>query len=539
MDPIDQITRLLGPAEEPHRRIAAAVVLASLKPRAPATVAALTAMAQEEHEPFARPALLALGEIGSPKALPVLLAALERSPEIAQAARQAIAALGPEALPAIRDRLEDASPELRATLSQLLPSLGGKLSLELTLQGLLGQPFEAASKVALSVRAQVKDASPAERRALRAPLEKFLEKKGTRADEVALRAGLKILGYLELEESTDTLLLHTAATHAPLVRVEAVTGLRFGLRAGASRKVVKRLIVLLEDREALVARAARDTLTVITLEPGAAVDLAALASGPSGELAQWVIAKLGSLGGEVAAQTLLPVARSPDRARATAAARALAGLPQGPKLLAVALAEAQGELEAQVLAEALLPLVKVLESKEQAALQKAAVRDLRESPGLGKRKLDVLRELDPAAWGEAMRTAARALSKKQPERAEPLLTALSRSSVATPADRYASARLLLLRSPLDPHPRSRQRDPALLELQALADRGHPLGRELEDDDALTDEARFYVAFHFAEAHVPELRAVGLSLLEGIATRGKRTKLGKAARNKLQLLQGSP
>lgn len=536
MDLLDQLTRLLAPTEEPHRRIAAAVVLGALQPRAPAAVAALSAMAGEPVEAFARPALLALGAMGAQRSLPVMLEALSRGGEVAEAARQAIAALGPEALPALRARLDEATPELRATLTQLLPSLGGKASFEMTLQGLLGQPFEAANKVALSVRAEVKGSSPAERRALKGVLEKFLAKKGTQADEVAVRAGLKILGYLELAESTETLLGYTSSKQPPLVRVEAVTALRFGLRAGAPRKVTSRLIALLEDGEPLVARAARDTLTVVPLDEGAAQALAALATGPSGELGQWVIAKLGSLGGAVAAEALLAVARAKDRTRASLAAQALAILPQGPQLLARALAEATEELAAQVLAEALLPLVKALGPKERALLQRAAEKDLRAGPGLGKRKLDVLRELDPASWGASLRSAARALAKRQPERAEPLLLALARSSVATAEDRYAAARLQLLRSPLDPHPKARQRDPALQELQALADRGHPVARTLEDDDAVTDEARLYVAFHFAESPVPELRAVGLALLEGLAERGKRTKLGKAARNKLALLQ---
>ena len=535
MDPIAQVTALLDPARAPHQRIAAAVVLGELRPKAPATVQALLAMAREDVEAFAKPALVALGRIGSAKALPVLLDALSRSSEVAAAARQGIAELGPEALPAIRERLATASPELRAALSQLLPSVGGKQSFEMVLQGLSGQPFEAANKVALSVRAEVRTASPAERKAMKGQLEKFLAKKSTLADEVATRAALKILGYLELPESTETLLAFLSGKHPPLVRVEAVTALRFGLREGASRKVVRKLIDLLADAEPLVARAARDSLTVIPLDASAAADLAVLAGNANAELALWVIAKLGSLGGEVASATLAPVASGRDRTRAQAAAHALAALPDGGTLLARALIDADEETGAQVLAEALQPLARGLDPKLRAALRKSAQAALGTSPNLGRRKLEPLREVDPAGWGEALREAAKGLSKKDPARAEPLYAALARSSVAVPDDRWAYARLLLLHSPMDAHPKARQRDPALGELALLADRGYPLVKALEVDKQLEEAHRYFVGFHFAEQPSADLRALGHALLEGIAERSGRTKLGKAAKNKLALL----
>ena len=75
---------------------------------------------------------------------------------------------------------------------------------------LRGQPFDAANKVALSVRAEVKAASEADRKAMKGQLEKFLAKKGTLADEVATRAALKMLGYLEASGKTFKNLFNTS-----------------------------------------------------------------------------------------------------------------------------------------------------------------------------------------------------------------------------------------------------------------------------------------------------------------------------------------
>ncbi|MHB8877391.1 MAG: hypothetical protein ACYC8T_27175, partial [Myxococcaceae bacterium] len=110
---------------------------------------------------------------------------------------------------------------------------------------------------------------------------------------------------------------------------------------------------------------------------------------------------------------------------------------------------------------------------------------------------------------------------------------LVHSDRATNDDRYTLARLQLSRSPRDPHPRARQRDPALVDLERLADDGFPLAKALEKDKAVSDEERYYVGFHFSEQPSPDTRSVGAALLESIALKG-RGKLAKAARNKLEL-----
>src|SRR5947207_758220 len=148
MDPVSRIVGLLS-EEEPRKRIAAAVVLGELGVKAPPVISALAAMAREELSAIAEPAVEALGKLGARSALPVLLEALERK-ELARAASAAIAALGEDALPALRERLAKATPEVRAALSGLLPAVRG--SFAMVLDGLRGQPWEAVSKVALSVR---------------------------------------------------------------------------------------------------------------------------------------------------------------------------------------------------------------------------------------------------------------------------------------------------------------------------------------------------------------------------------------------------
>lgn len=184
------------------------------------------------------------------------------------------------------------------------------------------------------------------------------------------------------------------------------------------------------------------------------------------------------------------------------------------------------------LSSALAPLVGRLPKATVKKLLEAGLENLGDAAAVGRRQLEPVRLADPKGWAEGLRGALAKL-KKDPVRTELLLGMLVRSSQATLDDRLQLALLLLSRSTLDLHPAARRRDPALAELEKLADEGAPLARELAKAKALDDEARYYVGFHLAEsaAHHP----VGAAILEALAA-GKRTKLAKAAKNKLALLE---
>ena len=490
MDPVDRIVALLTDAS-PRKRIAAAVVLGELGVKSAPVIAALSALAKEELSALAEPAVEALGRLGARSAMPVLLVALERK-DLAQAAAQAIAALG------------GAAPKSFAAV----------------LDGLRGQHWDAVSKLALMVRPTAREATPAERKSMAKQAAAFLKK--LRDDEPALRGAIKILGYLELPETAVLLEMYLAPEQSVPVRVEAITALRFALGQKPAARPLRELVELLEDAEPLVARAARDTLTVV---PGVTPAQLLRLSHLKGEISLWAIDRLHASG---AARELAQLANGGDRARAEAAVHALAGLPGSAPLLADALAGATEEAAAHLLAEA-LERVQV-SGRDLAKLREAGAAMLGKSFALARRQLEPVRRADPQGWAKLLREAARKAA--DPARAEAISELLARSSWATPQDRYGHASLLLRRSALDPHPRARQADPALAEMEKLSADGFALAGALEKDRAITDEARYQVGFHFSEHTAPEVRAQGILLLEGLAS--GRGKIARAAKNKLGL-----
>jgi HEAT repeat protein len=540
MDALERIAKLLDD-ESPRKRIAAAVVLGELKVKDAGVVSRLVQMAKDPIDAYAEAAVEALGEIRALKALPVLFDSLMRGKELQAKARAAIAALGEDALPEIRTRLVNATPEVRAVLSQLLPAVHGAQSFEMALEGLRDQPWEAINKVALTVRQEARTMSEAERRVMKTQCEKFLAKKKSGDDEPAVRGIIKILGFLELAETQDLILSYLGNKQPPAVRLEATTSLRFALAKGPSKKALRRLMELLLDSDPLVGRTARDSLTVLKIGSEFSDELAELCASEIGEVALWAIHHLGTLAvsekgaaGKSAAKTLLPVARSNERARAEAASKVLAQLPGGDSLLVEALADAEDETGAQVLADVLAPLSAALGKKDVKRLLESGGKNLTKHLAVARKQLEPVRAADPEAWAELLREKAKSLQKKDPARAEAIGQLLGRSMVATPEDRFGLVVQQLTHSSLDPHPHARQKDPSLAQLEKLHKEGFKIGEAVSKDKKLTDEARYYVGVHFAEKPMFELKNLGAQILEGLAT-GK-TKIAKAAKNKLKLLQ---
>jgi hypothetical protein len=538
MDPLKRIAELLD-EQSPRKRIAAAVVLGELKVKDPAVIARLVTMASDPLEAFAEAALEALGSIGSTRALPVLFDALGRK-GLQAMAQKAIAAFGEEALPEIRSRLENASGDERAQLSQLLPAMGGRQSLELALEEMRGQSWDLINKIALTIRQESKTLSVADRKVMRTQVERFLDKKRTADDELALRGALKVLGFLELEESLDTLLPYLSAREPTAVRVEAVTALRFALAGGASKKAVRKLIEILTGGlivDPPLLRAARETLMVLRFGPEFSQELAQLVGSPDNEIGLWAIERLGALAGDskLAANTLLPVASGASRIRAEAAAKVLAGLKNGQTMLVDALVAAEEEVGAQVLSTALNPLVASLGKRELKKLLDAGEKQLGKSFAVARRQLEPVRIADPEGWAKVLRAKAKAVGKKDPAKAEAIAELLGQSSVASSEDRFGAVLQRLQHQSLDLHPRARQRDTVLLVLERLHYEGFKVAEAILRDKKLSDEARYYVGVHFAEKAQFELKNIGAAVLEHLASQG-RGKLAKAAKNKIKLLE---
>ena len=130
---------------------------------------------------------------------------------------------------------------------------------------------------------------------------------------------------------------------------------------------------------------------------------------------------------------------------------------------------------------------------------------------------------------------AKLIRAKNFKEATAFLTPLKEFSDFKPEDKFRLA-LAQLKS----HARtiaSQRPEPALEQLSDLYRSSvYPLLETLKKEKNLLPEDLFYLGFHLVERPGDE-RGLGKGLLEHLAARFPRTKLGKSAKNKLRLLPG--
>ena len=544
-DPIlRKLTALLA-HDAPERQIAAAIVLGELGVTDASAVAALITAATTDHPAIQRHAVEALGRLRAPRALPAVLAALaSRDEGLRRAAIAAMIGFQDAAVGPVRERLTATTDPLeRRALEEILGRVGGKNAFSALLAALDTTDAEAARAAALAVRQRIKAANARERAGYLAQVTKLLERQNARsAKEPAAGAGLttaalKILGYLEDPAAVPLLLGYAKDARADeAVRQEAVVALRF-TSSGAAARVAPVLLDIADGPSASLARTALYSLASLDVPPALAKRLGALAARAEPERALLALERLGQMPHAEAGQELARLlARTPDRARAEAAASARAHHPEATAALASALLETTDPSRVALLAKLLQPRAPALasgtaaEKKLARALIQAAVERAGDPGPAGQALLPLGRALDAAALADGLRAAAeraaraRVLPRAKAKGAAPspadvalaLRRRLGHSAEATPQDGYALAVAEL---------NAGHRDEALGIFRQLLDQGLDLAASLRRDRQLDAETRYQIGFHLADQRHPAAEEI----LGDVAKsgRGKTAQMAKA------------
>jgi hypothetical protein len=421
----------------------------------------------------------------------------------------------------------------------VLARLGGtKEAVSTLLTGLESTDPETARAVALEVRSKVRDADAKTRKLWLGEVLRVLEKmrKAPPPSPVPIATCLKILGYLEDPKTTETLLAYARDERAPFgVRQEALIALRFALADDAhAGAVVDAMVAAAEAPDRMLAQAALMSLAAVELPAKHAARVARLCAHPDPERARIALEKLARQPGAEVTRALVEVVRTQDRRRGEQAAQALVARPDAPPLLAEALLEETDADRCHALRTALRGHARGLGAALRERIVAAAAARAASGEAGWESLVDVAREADGAALAEALREALPRLAKaKKEDRLRAVLGLLARSEHGSDEDRYRLAALELRASRKDTRPAARAEDAALQLLGRLSrSAGFDVGAALRKDKSLDEEALFFAGFHFAEEGHP----LGAELLAEVVRRAPRTKLGKAAKNKLALAE---
>jgi hypothetical protein len=355
---------------------------------------------------------------------------------------------------------------------------------------------------------------------------------------IALVAAAKLFGALGDAKARKRLFTMLDPQEPPVVRTHALGALVECLRGEKlSPAETNALLPLLDaDDEAGILRPAIRLLEDQRLDRSYLAHLNRLAESPQPLVKRFAVQKLGGFESGAVVKTLIGYLTDDSYARRDQATASLKKLPAARAALMKELLACDDERKAWTLADILLVHERGWKRDALDALWKKL------EDGLEQRDdrqytayFHFLNALDAAALAERVRVRADRLRKSKDFAASAKWLGLLKDSPAFDAE----AKFALAVAELKAHrhalaPAVRRHDPALELLRLLADSPFAVGDRLRKERTLTPEELFYIAFNFAEGG-PNEKSVARELLEHLAAKHGRTKVGKAAKNKLRLL----
>ncbi len=521
-------------------QMAAALLLAELRPRDPAVVKELCGCLTAGPQPLKLAALDALAQIAAPAAVPSLVPLLESADEeVRDRARRALVRIGPAAVRRIAKHVPDAPPAARRSLLAVLSKVRSKEATRALLDLLESGHPEACREAAQALVALGQGLGRPDQARLRSRLEGILELPPDKAPGGSLSAALHVLGVVGAPGEATAILKLTATRYPETVRRDALLALSGVLRGQQlPPRILSAILPIIQEGPSPALRsAALEVLGTLELHASALDSLVALIDHADPAVRRFAARKLGGkeIGGVKAARRLVPLLADPDPSLRDAAAESLGKLPEAAPLLLEELLRCDEVHRAWALAHILRGQVSRLRRPAVRTLFERAAAALTSEERIWEPLLHVVRHHDPKTMYDwLMEEAARLKKGRRYAEAEACLKPLTRGDHFDSEARYALALagVKAARSRGSAAPTA-SGDCLDLFRQLVRDPAFPLVDRLKKERShLQTEDLYYLGFHLAEG-TPDEKAIGAELLKLVAARAGSSKLGRSARNKLR------
>jgi HEAT repeat protein len=363
---------------------------------------------------------------------------------------------------------------------------------------------------------------------------------------------LRLIGYLA-RPSTQKMLLDYADPEEPRpIRLAAIAGLRRIVaqsEAKGTEKVIETLIEYADGDDYAVAQSAVDTLRGARIPESLAKTFAGLAKSKNVMAQKLAMERLPAGGGASAVKALVEALGGDDPTARDAAARGLAKAPESVLPVTRALLATTDEQIARRYTGVLRAHRGHISNQAIDELVER-VRELMDRHLKGKATADqlvverVLAELiadvAPGKHVELLFERAKRLRKAgKPVEAFGSLKPLLRSRADLDAAIDDDQRFFLAQLSLEAAGEGVLRsmsadDPVFAQFARLGAKGYPVAKNLARNGDVTDEQLYALGFRLIESGDASNEELGAELLQGIIEERPRSKLAKAAKNKLKL-----
>jgi HEAT repeat protein len=384
----------------------------------------------------------------------------------------------------------------------------------------------------------VREMSAEEQEQFYREVEAFAGELDARQQRPAVVSAMRILGQLGRAQSRRWLFKFLAAEQPPVLRAHALVALLRCLRGQEIRKEeYGKLFPLLEEAEfSEVTRLALELLDAHELPDDARPLLAKLIQSSHAEVQKFALRRMGEVGTPATVRTLLEQLGDADYRKRDAAASSLRKIPEARAALIKELAACDDASKAWSIVELLASFEGKWRQDTIDTLWKRFEKAVAAEERIQAAFLNALKKADEEdVYQRLTGQAARLVKARKYKEALGFLLPLKEFRAFKPEHRF---HLALAQLKLHVHTLATNRHHPAVEVfsDLYRSSAYPLFEALKKEKSLAPEELFALGFGLAERAGNE-RDLGRELLEFIAGKFPRNKVGKSAKNKLKLLGG--
>jgi len=443
---------------------------------------------------------------------------------------------GQAVVPLLIQQSKEASRTWQLNGARVLAAVRGKAALKGLLQMLSAGTDETNKVICDLMTPALREMESKELDGFYDEVEAFAAKLDVKQQRPAAVSTMRLLGQLGRPQARRWLFKYIGAEQHPAVRAHALVGLLRCLREQELRKdEYARLLPILEEAEySEVTRLVIDLLDAHDLPEDSRSLLAKLMQSPHSDLQKFALRKMGDVATPASIRTLVEELGDPDYRKRDVAANSLRRIPEARNVLLKDLAACEDPSKAWSIAELLPSFEGKWRQDTLDVLWKRLQQAIADDERIQTAFLHVLKSADvELVYGRLAEQGVKLVKTKKYKEALGFLTPLKDFSEFKGEHRYA---LALAQLKLHAHALATQRQHPAVELLTGLYRGsaYPVFETLRKEKSLAPEDLFALGFSLVERAGQE-RGLGIDLLEHVAEKFPRNKIGKNAKNKLKLI----
>jgi hypothetical protein len=382
----------------------------------------------------------------------------------------------------------------------------------------------------------IREMSAKEQDELYDEIETFVASLDVKQQRPAMISAIRLFGQLGRPAARRWLFKLVGVEQHPSLRAHALVALLRCLRDQELRKdEYTKLFSILEEAEfSEVMRLTLELLDLHELPADSRPLLSRLLESPHADVQKFALRKMGDLGTPATVRTLVEQLGDPDYRRRDVAARSLRKIPEARSALIKDLLTCKDASKAWSIAELLPSFEGKWRQDVLDALWKRLQTAVETEDRIQNAFLNVLKQADGTyAYEQLAAQGARLLKSKRYKEAVAFLTPLKEFAEFKSENKF---HLALAQLKLHAHTVATHRQHPAVELLSDLCRksAYPLFEALKKEKSLAPEDLFSLGFSLVERSGEE-RSLGKDLLEHLASRFPRNKVGKIAKNKLKLM----